>query len=296
MELRQLQYLVAVVRHASFTRAADELYVTQPALSQQVRRLEEELGVALLLRLPSGVEVTAAGAELVARAEPILSGVDDARAAMQEHAGGRRGVARVAATPGAAPGLPVALAAFHALHPGIRVSLRQGSAADVVALLATGSADVGVAALDGEARRAAAGLHATTLREEPLWIVAPPGHALGGARERSVGDLRDEALVLAERGSALREAVLDACMAEGFSPVPLLEAADPATLRELVHAGLGVSVVPASWLRAPGAAVEAIALEGTAPRHRVELLAAASGASAAGRLLHEHLLAGRDDL
>jgi DNA-binding transcriptional LysR family regulator len=184
MELRQLQYLAAVVRHASFTRAADELYVTQPALSQQVRRLEEELGVALLLRLPSGVEVTAAGAELVARAEPILSGVDDARAAMQEHAGGRRGVARVAATPGAAPGLPVALAAFHALHPGIRVSLRQGSAADVVALLATGSADVGVAALDAEARRGAAGLDATTLREEPLWIVAPPGHALADARER----------------------------------------------------------------------------------------------------------------
>jgi DNA-binding transcriptional LysR family regulator len=85
-------------------------------------------------------------------------------------------------------------------------------------------------------------------------------------------------------------------MAEGFSPVPLLEAGDPATLRELVHAGLGVSVVPASWLRAPGAAVEAVSLDGTAPRHRVDLLAAASGASAAGRLLHEHLLAGRDDL
>ena len=96
-----------------------------------------------------------------------------------------------------------------------------------------------------------------------------------------VGDLRDEALVLAERGSALREAVLDACMAEGFSRSRSCEAGDPATLRELVHAGLGVSVVPASWLRAPGAAVEAIALEGRRLRHRVELLAAASGASAA---------------
>jgi DNA-binding transcriptional LysR family regulator len=83
VELRQLQYLAAVARHRSFTRAADELYVTQPALSQQMRRLEEELGVALLLRLPSGVELTAAGAELVARAEPILARVDDARVAME---------------------------------------------------------------------------------------------------------------------------------------------------------------------------------------------------------------------
>ncbi len=264
-----------------------------------MRRLEEELGVALLLRLPSGVELTAAGAELVARAEPILAGVADARAAMEEHAGGRRGVARVAATPGAAPGLPAALASFHALHPGIRVSLRQASAADVVALLATGSVDVAVAALDAEARRAATGLQATTLREEPLWIVTPPGHGLAAASERRVGDLRDVALVLTERGTALREAVLDACTAEGFSPVPLLEVGDPATLRDLVHAGLGISVVPGSWLHGPGAAVEAVALVGAGPRpprHRVELLAAASGASPAGRLLHEHLLAGRDDL
>jgi DNA-binding transcriptional LysR family regulator len=289
---------VAVARHRSFTRAADEVYVTQPALSQQVRRLEEELGVALLLRLPSGVELTDAGAELVARAEPILAGVADARAAMDDHAGGRRGVARVAATPGASPGLPAALAAFHALHPGIRVSLRHAPGADVVALLATGSVDVGVAALDAEARGAAAGLDATTLREEALWIVAPPGHPLTGAGERPVADLRGEALVLTERGTALREAVLDACVAEGFSPVPLLEVGDPATLRDLVHAGLGVSVVPASWVHAPGAAVDAVPLAeaGARPaRHRVELLAA-SGGSPAGRLLHEHLLAGRGDL
>jgi DNA-binding transcriptional LysR family regulator len=260
-----------------------------------VRRLEEELGVALLLRLPSGVELTEAGAELVARAEPILASVADARAAMDDHAGGRRGVARVAATPGAAPGLPAALAAFHALHPGLRVSLRHGPAADVVALLATGSADVGVAALDAEARRAAAGLAATTLREEPLCIVTPPGHPLAAAGERRVADLRGEALVLTDRGTALREAVLDACVAEGFSPVPLLEVGDPATLRDLVHAGLGVSVVPASWVHAPGAAVEAVSLAGAVPRHRVELLAA-SGGSPAGRLLHEHLLGLRDDL
>jgi DNA-binding transcriptional LysR family regulator len=252
-----------------------------------VRRLEEELGVALLLRLPSGVELTAAGAELVARAEGILGGVAEARAAMEEHAGGQRGVARVLATPGAAPELPGALAGFHALHPGIRVSLRHAPAAEVVALLQTGAADVAVAALDDEAHRAADGLDAVALREEELRLVTPPGHPLGRGR-RGAEDLRGAALVLTERGSALRDAVLQTCRAAGFSPVPLLEVSDPATLRELVHAGLGVSVVPATWLRAPGPAVDDVALA-DAPRHRVELLAPAGGASPAGRLLHEHL-------
>jgi DNA-binding transcriptional LysR family regulator len=252
-----------------------------------VRRLEEELGVALLLRLPAGVELTAAGAELVAHAGPILAGVAEARAAMDEHAGGRRGVARVLATPGAVPGLPGALAAFHAVHPGIRVSLRHAPGAEVVALLSTGAADVAVAALGDEARRAAAGLDAVTLREEALRLVTPPDHPLAGA-ERTAADLRGAALVLTERGTALRDAVLHACRAAGFSPVPLLEVSDPSTLRELVHAGLGVSVVPASWLRAPGPAVDDVALA-DAPRHRVELLAPTGGASPAGRLLHEHL-------
>jgi DNA-binding transcriptional LysR family regulator len=82
--------------------------------------------------------------------------------------------------------------------------------------------------------------------------------------------------------------VLDACRAAGFSPVPLLEVGDPLTLRELVHAGLGVSVVPASWLRIPGPAVDEAALIDAVP-HRVELLAARGGASPAGRLLGEHL-------
>jgi DNA-binding transcriptional LysR family regulator len=103
MELRQLEYFAAVARHRHFRRAAEESYVTQSALSQQVRRLEEELGLLLLRRTPHGVELTPAGRDLAERADAILAEVAEARAAMDGHAGVERGVARIAASPADAP-------------------------------------------------------------------------------------------------------------------------------------------------------------------------------------------------
>jgi DNA-binding transcriptional LysR family regulator len=192
VELRQLEYFVAVARHRHFGRAAEAIYVTQPALSQQVRRLEAELGVALLRRTSRGVELTPAGADLLARAEAILAESAAARSAMDEHAGVVRGAVRVAAT-----------------------------AADAVRL----------------------------------------------------GALSGRPFVLAEPGSTLRETVMAACQAEGFSPVPLIEVGDPSAVRFLVGAGLGVSLVPASWLEAPGAEV-GIAVVEPALCHRLCLVSA----------------------
>src|SRR5919107_888048 len=151
VELRQLEYFVAVARHASFTRAADELWITQSALSQQVRRLEAELGVALLHRSAPGAELTPAGEELLARAERILAEVDRARAALDRHAGATRGRLRVAATTGDAPLLPAALAAFHHAHPALQLALRHAGAAEAAALVARGAADLAVATLHGDA-------------------------------------------------------------------------------------------------------------------------------------------------
>ena len=131
MDLRQLEYFAAVARYRNFTRAAEELYVTQPALSQQVRRLERELGLELLTRTSAGVELTPAGQELLARAESILGEVGRARAAMDEHAGVTRGFVRLATAPGELLRLPAELAAFHRAHPGVRIALRHGSAREV---------------------------------------------------------------------------------------------------------------------------------------------------------------------
>jgi DNA-binding transcriptional LysR family regulator len=288
VDLRQLQYFVAVARRRHFTRAAEDLYVTQSALSQQVRRLEDELGLALLRRTSQGVELTPAGAELLERADAVLGELARARAAMDRHAGVARGAVRVAAVAADAPRLPEALAAFHAEHPGVQVALRHGSAGEVVDLAARGAVDLAVVAARGSAP---SGLAATPLAEEPLRIVLAPGDALAGPGAVALADLRGRAFVLAEPGTALRDAVMAACQAVGFSPVPLFEVSDPATVRTLARAGLGVALVPASWLEGPGPEVGTADLAPPVPRHRAALLAPVAGGSPAARLLHAALAA-----
>jgi DNA-binding transcriptional LysR family regulator len=287
MELRRLEYFVAVARHGSFTRAAEELWLTQSALSQQVRRLEAELGVALLRRTPRGAELTAAGEELLPRAEAILAEVAQARADLDRHAGATRGRVRVAATTMDTPGLPAALAAFHREHPGLQIALRHAPAAEIAALVASGAADVGVASPHGPAP---AGVDAIPLAEQPLRAMLPPQDALAGAEAVAIADLRGRPFILAEPGTALRETVMAACQAAGYSPVPLFEVSDPGTVRFLAHAGLGVSVVPASWAEQPGPEVATAELAAPAPRHRVALFVPAGRETPAGLLLREALL------
>ena len=286
MELRQLQYFVAVARHGGFTRAAEQLWITQSALSQQVRRLEAELGVALLHRSAHGAELTPAGEELLARAEAILGEVERARAALDRHAGAVRGRVRVAATTGDAPWLPATLAAFHHAHPRLQLALRHAGAAEAAGLVARGAVDLAVAGLDGPVP---AGVAATLLAEEPMCALLAPDDPLAGAGPLRLEDLRGRAFILAEPGTALRETVMAACQRAGFSPVPLFELSDPATARQLAHGGLAVSVVPASWLALPGPAVGRAALAPPAPRHRVEALTPAAGPSPAAALLLEAL-------
>jgi DNA-binding transcriptional LysR family regulator len=283
MELRQLEYFAAVARHRHFTRAAEALYVTQPALSQQIRRLEGELGLTLLRRTSKGVELTAAGEDLLRHAENVLAEIARARADMDRHTGVTRGVVRIAATAADAPRLPEALADFHEAHPGIQIGLRQGSAAEIVALVAAGTVDVAVLSLGDEP----AGVTVTPLGEEPLRVAVAVEDEVAGTTV-TLDALRGRPFILAEPGTTLRDTVMAAAQKAGFSPLPLFEVGDPLTVRYLVRAGLGISVVPASWLERPGPVVAAADLKDP-PRHRLCLLTPAAGTSPAGRLLQERL-------
>jgi DNA-binding transcriptional LysR family regulator len=290
VELRQLEYFAAVARHGGFTRAADALWITQSALSQQVRRLEAELGVPLLRRTSRGAELTPAGEELLAHAEAALGELARAREALERFGGAARGRVRAVATSADAPRLPSALAAFHRAHPGLQVALRHAGAADVLASVQAGAVDVGVSgvyagAVAGVRGALPAGVEVELLGEEPMLALVAPGDPLAAGEALAPAELAARPLILAEPGSGLREAVMAACQAAGFSPVPLFEVSDPATVRHLVHAELGVSVVPASWLALPGPEVVPVALAEPAPRHGAALLTAPAGRTTAGELL-----------
>jgi DNA-binding transcriptional LysR family regulator len=148
--------------------------------------------------------------------------------------------------------------------------------------------DVAIAALDAPAP---SGLEATPYADEPLHAIVAASDPLAAAGRARLEELRGRPFILPEPDTPLRRTVMAACQAVGFSPVPLFEVSEPGTVRHLAHAGLGVSVVPASWLAGPGPEVGVVALDPT-PRHRVALLTPAGGASPAGELLRAHLMPG----
>lgn len=295
MELRQLEYLAAVVSHGSFGRAAQEIYVTQSALSQQIARLEEELGLTLLYRGPKGVEPTPAGLEFLDHARAILGRVSEARAVVDDHLGAIRGVARVTATAYDSGALPVALAAFHRAHPQVQLSFQHSAAVQVVEQLATGLADVALLAPDAAYARLPDHIAQQTIAEEPLRLITARGDQLSGGADSPEGgvtidDLRGRSVIMPGRGTALRSLLDDAFGQVGFSPLPRFETNDPGTIRELVGTGLGVSIVPRSWLADHGPAVTSVELAQPLPSYRIALLSTTRPRIPARDRLVEHLL------
>jgi DNA-binding transcriptional LysR family regulator len=251
MELRQLRYFAAVARHKSFTLAARELNVAQPALSQQVRRLEQELGVELLRRTTRRVELTQAGELALARATRTMAEADALRAEVDELRGLTRGSLTVGMLPafGDMDAAPI-LAAFSAAYPAIEVRLVEDTLVEALALLRADRLDLAFALIDpGEAGEGIAG---EKLFEEELVVMVAEGHRLAKRRSVRIADLDGEPLVSFLAGSALRQR-LDAALDEaGALRSPALESNHINTLRALVAHGLGVSLVPRPFAEAEG--------------------------------------------
>ena len=273
MELRQLEYFAAVARHGHFGRAADEVYVTQSALAQQIARLEAELGLSLLVRTAKGVELTPAGAELLEHAAKILAQVARARAGIDGHRGAIRGSVRLAATSHDSAGMSQALVAFHQANPEVRVSFRHCRADDLLDLLGRGAIDAGLLGIDEDGPALPPGTTAHWVREEPLRLVCSPDDPLAQTDGQRFEVLRGVPVILPERGTALRELVIRSCQDAGFSPIPLLETSDRLTIRGLAAAGLGYGTVPESWLLGDGPKVGAATFAEHVPSYRVALVA-----------------------
>ena len=249
MELRQLRAFVHVTHAGSFTRAADELHLTQSAVSTAVGKLEAELGFELLRRTSRGVELTEAGQAVFERAREIVAGADAIRSDLAALRGLLEGtVALGTMLPPGPIDLPGLLASFHASHPGITVRVREGSAPDILAGLRRDELDVAFTGVEPEALEPE--LAGERMLAEELLLITPPGR-----QPLSLETLEGVPFVGYRRGSALRETIDGAITAR---PDIVFETDELVSVRELVARGLGVSIVPRSTVDGDGPPVEAI--------------------------------------
>jgi DNA-binding transcriptional LysR family regulator len=248
MELRQLAYFVAVAEERNFTRAAERIPIAQPAISQQIRRLEAELGEHLFIRDRRGIRLTPAGEALLPHARTALQAAEGGREAVAALSGlltGRLAVGLVHPLPDRR--FPRLLGAFHHAYPRIELTLLEDQTDALLAALAAGQLH---AALIGQGRydRPPPDLESLPVAQEPVVVAVHPTHPLAGRGQVPLRALREEPMVTLTRASKLRSTLETACQAAGFAPRVVAETSDLGVMVELAAEQLGVAVLPASGL------------------------------------------------
>ncbi len=247
--MHQLAYFESVSRHLHFTRAAEELNVAQPSVSQQIRKLEDELGTPLFHRMKRRVALTEAGTLFLRHTRAVLQQLEEARIEVQELSGLRKGSLAVGAPPSVGTHLlPKALAAFSRQHPGISLTFREGGSRTLVQLLEEGELDLAV--VIQPIRHPV--LETLPLLDEELLLAVPKTHRLASNGKTSVKlkELAQEPFVLLREGAYdLRDQTLSACRRVGFEPHVALDGGEMDSVLRFVAENLGVAILPAMVLR-----------------------------------------------
>jgi len=265
MELQQLRYFLALARLGNFTRAAEACHVSQPTLSQQIGKLERELGTPLFDRLGRASELTAAGRVFRERVEQALAILDDAKESVcADSVAGRL---TVAALPTIAPYLlPEALIRFAAANPSAKLEVREETTADCLAGLTAGEIDLAVLALPVRGDH----LDSQTLFTEELLLAVPTAHALAAKPQVRLNDLAEEPFVLLHEAHCLSGQAMSFCARHALAPLVTARLHQLGTVLELVRLGQGVSLVPAmAMARAPHPGVLTRSLSGEKPTRTV---------------------------
>ena len=270
MDLRQLRYLVALAEERNFTRAAEREHIAQPALSQQIRRLEQELGLALVERTTRHVAMTDAGDQLVGRARRILAEVEGAQAEMQRLAGVQTGHVSVGTMHTMGPiDVAIALAIFHQRHPGVELTVREQSSEELAEMLRVDEIDLAFLSVTERIESHELGLR--QLVSEELVVVAPLDHPLASRRRVRMSELSEEHFISYREGARLRELLVAAGHQAGFEPQIKLELNESQRIRRLVARGLGLAILPRSDAQSPGAEVAVVGLVAPALRRDITL-------------------------
>jgi LysR family transcriptional activator of glutamate synthase operon len=254
MELRQLRYLVALAEEGNFTRAAANEHIAQPAMSQQIRRLENELGLALVERTTRRVALTEAGELLVVRSRRILAELEAADAEIQSLRGIHTGHVTIGAMHTMGPvDLSLALALFRERHPNVRFTVREQSSEEMAEMLRVDELDLAFLSVTERVESRGLGLH--QLVSEELVVLLPREHRLGSRARLRMAELAGEPFISFRTGARLRELLEAAGREAEFEPQVTLESNESQRVRRLVSRGLGVAILPRSDAEGPGADV-----------------------------------------
>jgi DNA-binding transcriptional LysR family regulator len=261
MELRQLEYFVAVAEEANFTRAAQRVHISQSGVSAQVRQLEAELGHQLFDRSTRVAKLTAAGAAALRPARAALAAASSVQEVVDEVAGLFRGQLRVGMVIGCTiTPLFIAMEKFHHDHPGVALSVQEDNSDHMIEAVRSGDLDV---ALIGTAGESPDGLEAMTIVSENLSALVPLGHPLANRRRLAIGRLDGELIVSMPVGTGIRAALDMGCAAAGFAPYVAVEASTAGTVADLAERGLGIGVLSASMTAAYRDRLSTMPLTGT---------------------------------
>jgi LysR family transcriptional regulator, hydrogen peroxide-inducible genes activator len=241
LKLKDLRYLVAVADLRHFGRAAARCFVSQPTLSAQLKKLEQSLGVQLIERAPHKVALTPAGEEIVARARRIIEASDEMVTVARSQRDPLAGRLRLALLPTIGPYLlPQVAPLIRKSLPRLELHLYEHQTVPMLEKLHAGELDLGILALPV----ALDGLEARELYREPFTVALPDGHALAGRAALRVADLKGERLLLLEDGHCLRDQALEVCSKVGVREQQDFRATSLETLRQMVAAGAGVTLLP----------------------------------------------------
>ena len=241
MTFTELRYLVAVANERSFGRAAQKCYVSQPALSVAIQKLEEELGARLFERGKSEVTVTPVGARIAEQAQRVLEEMARIREIAQANRNPLAGPLRLGVIHTVAPYLlPDLIPALHEIAPEMPLDIEENLTENLETALRTGGIDAAIIALPF----ALAGASTEFLYEEPFEVVVPLAHRWAQRRSIHPDELPSEHTILLNVGHCFRDQVLDACPELNRQGVPTARTNSLETVRNMVASGLGVSVLP----------------------------------------------------
>ncbi len=253
LDLKRLRVLRAVAERGSFSGAAEDLYVSQSAVSQQIATLESEVGEPLLLRLREGPVLTDAGQLLVSHAEVAMARLEQAERELASLSGLESGELRLVSFASAsATVVSRAISRFHETHPGIRLHLTEAEPEDSIPALRRGSFDIAVV-YDFELAPFPPDedLAMRPVIDERMHLALPPDHRLAGCSEVAIAELADDSWLCGSSDSSCRRLTLRSCELAGFVPDIAYESDEYTVMQALVSAGMGVTLVPDLALMLP---------------------------------------------